>query len=303
MKQHINDAWIERADGNRTGTLFFQRIIDTLGIFPAYGMLFFAAWQYAFFDRKAVDAIRDFRAHLGLPTTNFDLYRHFYSFGMTLIDRYAFLHGKGAKVHTVHDNEAWIVREVERGKGVILLGAHVGNWEFAGDLLVKRIKAKVHIFMYDTGTEGNEASEWGYEPAASNLIIHPLRDAASDTAVEIINTLRSGEIVCIHGDRFFGGQRTETLDFFGKPARFPAGPMAIAAITGASVIPCFTVRTAMRRYAFSAEAPVHVEPGHRNERDERIRMAMRYYIDVLEKICRIYPRQWYNFYHFWQLEH
>ncbi|MBN1307928.1 MAG: lysophospholipid acyltransferase family protein [Chitinispirillaceae bacterium] len=266
------------------------------GLNPAYGVLFFAACQYALFDKKAVDAVKDFRTHLGLSTTPVDLFLHFYSFGITLIDRYAFINGRGAKFRTVHCNEATIIREGESGRGVILLGAHIGNGEYAGNLLTKRIASKVHLFMYDAGT-GRSAE------TASQLqgpIVHHVRESASVIAVEIINALRRGEIVCLHGDRFFGDQRTVTLDFFGKPAPFPAGPMAIAAITGASVIPCFTVRTALRQYTFSAETPVYVKTGHRNQRNERIRAAMQKYVDALETVCRKYPRQWYNFYRFWQ---
>ncbi|MBN1577015.1 MAG: lysophospholipid acyltransferase family protein [Chitinispirillaceae bacterium] len=290
--------WTTRAGGNRGGTRFFEWIITAFGLNPAYGVLIFVACQYALLDKKVVDAIRDFRAHVGFSTTPADLFHHIYSFGITLIDRYAFISGRGAKFQTVHCNEATIIREVGRGKGVILLGAHVGNWEYAGNLLTKRITAKVHVFMYDAGTgRGAETASQFQRP-----VVHHVQESASDTAVEIINALRRGEIVCLHGDRFFGDQRTESLDFFGKPAPFPAGPMAIAAITGASVIPCFTVRTALRQYTFSAAEPVYIQSGNRNERDERIRAAMRQYVDALETMCRQYPRQWYNFYRFWQGE-
>lgn len=286
------DTWIERAGGNRCGTLFFQAIISLLGLRPAYITLFFAGWHYALFDKKGASALRDYRKHIGLATTRLDLFRHFHSFGTTLIDRFAVSCGLGKKFHTMHVNEETIADEVARGSGVILLGGHVGNWEFAGNLLAKRIAADVHVFMYGAGGGREHAA------ATPGIIVHHIRGGAADTAVEIVNALRGGAIVCMHGDRFFGAQRTVTLDFFGKPARFPVGAMAIAAVTGAAVIPCFTVRTSLYHYTFTASEPIHVSSG-RERRDERIKSAVGRYVAVLESVCRDYPLQWYNFFRFW----
>ena len=292
------DEWIEQAVGNRAGTRFFIKVINLFGLFPAYFFLFFASCQYLFFDRKSSAAIRNYRRRLGLSTSKLHLFRHFYSFGVTLIDRYAYMGKREShRFKTLHSNEERIIREVGQGKGVILLGAHFGNWEFAGNLLTKRITARVHVFMYATGNEYKD----GNISVINNLIIHHVQNAASDIAVEIINALRSGDIVCMHGDRFIEGQRTETIDFLGKTARFPVGPMALAAITGAPVIICHTVRTALFSYTFSAEEPVQISAGvDRTVRDEQMRSALEKYVSVLEKMCRKYPYQWYNFYQFWE---
>jgi predicted LPLAT superfamily acyltransferase len=283
-------TWVDRAGGNRGGTLFFERLITLSGLRPAYAMLFFAAWQYALLDRKGAAAIRDFRSHLGLRTTHVDLYRHFHSFGMTLIDRFAFSCGLGGRFRTEHVNEAAIAAEVARKKGVILLGGHVGNWEFAGNLLTKRLGADVHVFMYGAGE--------GSARIAPGVVVHHVQGGASDTAVGIVNALRDGAIVCMLGDRFFGEQRTVVHDFLGEPARFPAGAMAIAAATGAAVIPCFTVRTSRYNYSFSAAEPIHV-PAGRDQREEGIYSGVGRYVAVLERTCRTHPLQWYNFFRFW----
>jgi len=288
--------WVARTGGNRLGTRFFESLISVFGLYPAYAMLFFAAAQYLLFDRKGADALRDFRRHLGLATNFADLYGHFYSFGTTLIDRYAFATSRRTGFYNVHINEDLIRRELGRGKGVILLGAHIGNWELAGRLLTKRLNVRAHVFMYDDGT----ATPVEVADTDQGLSVHHVQESASDTAVEIINALRRSEIVCLHGDRFFGQQRTETIDFFGAPAVFPAGPMAIAAITGASVLPCFTVRTRLLRYEFYAAQPIYVGPCNREERDVEIRSAIKRYVSALEDVCRKYPGQWYNFYRFWK---
>ena len=298
-KNSTSEKWVVRAVGNKKGTRFFIWVINTFGILPAYGFLFFASLQYLLFDKKAVNALCDYRKRLGFNAPLFSIFKHFYSFGVTLIDRVAFLTNRGKSFNTIHINEELINRELDYGNGVILLGAHFGNWEFAGNLLTKRIAARVHVFMYDAG---NEASTERVS-VLQNLVIHHVQDSTSDTAVEIVNALRAGDIVCMHGDRFFGNQRTETIDFLGEPARFPVGPMALAAITGASVITCFTVRTSFFHYTFSAEEPDRITNNQdRVMRDRQIRSALEKYVKVLERKCREYPYQWYNFYRFWDVE-
>jgi predicted LPLAT superfamily acyltransferase len=289
--------WVENVEGNRAGTLFFHRIIEQFGIRPAYVLLFFAAWYYVFFDRNSVAALRQFRERCGMKTRRRDLYRHFRSFGIALIDRFVLTRGgSGAKRFVfTYSNEATIAEEVKRGGGVILLGAHMGNWEIAGALLGKRLATPVHVFMYDQGNTGIDISG----RSENGVIIHPVQTGGAAIAVEIINALRGGEIVCLHGDRYYEGQRTIAFDFLGALAHFPAGPMAMAAITGASVLPCFTMRTSLFHYEFSAAMPIRPESADRSTRDETIRTATERYVRILEETCGRYPDQWYNFYRFW----
>ncbi len=289
--------WVENVAGNRAGTLFFHRIIELFGIRPAYVMLFFAAWYHVFFDRNSVAALRQFRKRCGMTTHRSDLYRHFRSFGIALIDRFVLTRGgAGAKRFVfTYSNEAVIAEEVKRGGGVILLGAHMGNWEIAGALLGKRLATAVHVFMYDQNESVIDQSVRNEK----GVIIHPVQTGGADVAVEIINALRSGEIVCLHGDRYVEGQRTVPIDFLGASAPFPAGPMAMATITGASVLPCFTLRTSLFHYEFSAATPIRPEPASRSTRDEVIRAATERYVRILEEMCGRYPDQWYNFYRFW----
>lgn len=294
-----DNEWTDRAGGNRAGERFFQFIIDHLGPWSAYGVLFFASVQYLLFDRKSTDAIRDFRTHCGLPMGPVSLFRHFYSFGVTLIDRYCYLSGKKNRLSYTCQNEELIEREYNRGKGVILLGAHIGNWDYAGNLLSDHIDIPAHVFMYHAGRNSSEKEV----KAGRNLTLHYVDENSADTVVAIVNILRRGEIVCMHGDRFTGTQRRVRVNFFNEPASFPAGPMAIAGTTGAPVLPFFSVRTGMGTYSIASTAePIYVDFSLRSEREERIRGAMKQFVSGLEAVCRRYPEQWYNFYRFWNGE-
>lgn len=297
--QPEEENWVTRVKEHRTGTLFFHRIIGTFGIRAAYGMLFLAAWQHALNNKESVRALRTFRSYCGLSCRKVDFFRHFYSFGRSLIDRYVLTRKMrdAEKFRFDFHNESVIASEAAHGSGVILLGAHMGNWEISASFVGRRLSKRVHVFMYDTaGTTTNTVEA----TANDSVIIHPVQTGGADVAVEIINALRAGEIVCMHGDRFFKRQRTVPVEFFGKKALFPAGPMAMASITGASVIPCFTLWSSPFKYEFSATTPIRPEHGTRERRDAAIEEAMRHYVAILEDRCRQYPLQWYNFHSFWQ---
>jgi predicted LPLAT superfamily acyltransferase len=191
-----------------------------------------------------------------------------------------------------------IINELQKGKGVILTGAHFGNWELAASLLQGRLNAKVNLLMYDAESEAvKTAVSKAVEKRLVNIIY--IGNDAADTTVALVNALQRGEIVCLHGDRVFANQRFEEISFLGKKARFPVGPFLLSAAAGSPVIPIFSMKTGLLHYSFSALHPFNLENVSRTERMEKIRSACNNYVCELEKMVRKYPLQWFNFYHFW----
>lgn len=290
--------WTGRAKGNSAGNRFFFWIISRLGLWPAYCVLVFAAIQYTIFDKKAKRAVKLFRSNLGLKTALFHYFKHFYSFGMALIDRFFFLYSDRNFFRYSSINEELIRGEAQKGLGVILLGAHVGNWEIAGNLLQDRLPVKVNFLMYDAESQKVKNAVEQVTKNRNVGIIYINQDAP-DTMVEVVNALRRGEIVCMHGDRILGNMRCEKIPFLGSEASFPIGAFAIASISGASVLPFFALKKGFSTYAFSAYGPVRVSDGDRGSRMLRIRQALESYVKILEEMVRKHPAQWYNFYDFW----
>ena len=290
--------WISRSQGNKLGTRIFMWVISRTGLFPAYLVLVFASLQYTILDRKSKDAICKMRTRLGLTSPFLHYFGHFYNFGMALIDRYTFLLQEKSPFKFTSHNEELIVEQAKKGQGVILLGAHMGNWELAGNLLKKRIDVPVHILMFDAESEEVKRAVRQATEKRNVNVIYVVPDAP-DAMVEVVNALRRGEIVCMHGDRITGNQRSEKIQFLGKSARFPCGPFAIAALTGAPVIPFFAIKTGMQHYSFTAFDPIRIDNRDRKERENQIRDGVKQYASVLEKMTRTHPYQWYNFFDFW----
>lgn len=294
-----SSSWVAQTTENRWGTLLFKVVIARFGLTPAYLLLFFAALQYTFCDRKSIAALRMFRLRLGCSTSLVDLFRHFYSYGMALIDRQAAQLSARSLFFYSTENELVIRELVGRGKGVILLGAHVGNWEIPGNLLFERVGVPVHVFMYDAHQTSEGQSEGGAAQHAA-IAYHYINTEGPETMIAMVGALRRGEIVCLHGDRAFASQRTITLPFLGREARFPVGPFTVAAVTGAAIVPFFAVKTGLHHYTFSANRPFDLAAVSREHREEEIRRVMTHYLVDLESICRKHPFQWYNFYPFWR---
>ena len=195
--------WDGRSKGSVFGTLIFLKIISTIGLFPAYCLLTLVSCYYVFKDRKSVRALRDFRSRLGLPTSFCHLWQHFFSFGMNIVDRYAFLSRKKTPFIIRAINEATIIDVLKNGKGALLLSAHIGNWELAGNLLYDRIGVPINYAMVDAEKPEIRKAFAG-ALARRRISVIPINQDGVGLMLRMLAALRGNEIVCMHGDRMFG---------------------------------------------------------------------------------------------------
>jgi predicted LPLAT superfamily acyltransferase len=92
------------------------------------------------------------------------------------------------------------------------------------------------------------------------------------------------------------------VDCLGRPARFPIGPFALAAAAGAPVVYTFSTRTGRRRYRFEAVAAGELRYENRRDKQSDLARWVRDFAAQLERRVRAQPRQWCNFYPFWETE-
>jgi len=289
--------WDGRGKGSSAGNRFFMWLIRRFGVLPAYVFLLPACLSYALFDRALRAGVRALRAHLGQRAGLFTFYRHVYSFGMSLVDRFAFLLLRKPPFAYECRGEETIARLAAERHGVILASAHVGNWEIAGSLLQDHLGLTVNVALLDAE---REALQRVYAPALAQRRFNtiPMTPGAPDTAVALMARLRAGEIVCLLADRVHEGRSAEA-QFLGAPAKFPVGPFALAAATGAPVVPVFVTKAGLLRYRFQAGEPVILRDLPNESREAAVNAALRSYVAALERIVREHPSQWYNFFDFW----
>jgi predicted LPLAT superfamily acyltransferase len=289
-----NQQWVSRVKGNSSGNHFFLWVIKHLGLYPAYFFLLFASVQYALFDKKSKQAIREFRSRLGLKTSFLNYIRHFRCFGESVIDR-VYYQSFGVNPFRIESEDSELLDcEIKKGKGVILLGAHFGNYALAGSLLKGQINVAVNLVMYSSEDESLKMRSTKESSGDFNIIsINPDRP---ENIVEILNAIRKGEIVCFLGDRILGDQRCELIEFLEKEACFPSGPFLLASVAGTPIIPFFAIKQNINMYKVKVFKPISIKSKDSTE----IRDAMSAYVSYLEEMVKENPTQWYNFYPFWR---
>jgi predicted LPLAT superfamily acyltransferase len=224
------------------------------------------------------------------------VFRHFHWFAATILDRVYLLRGKFAYFDvTIHQAEV-LHRQINSGKGCILLGSHLGSFEVLRALGVTQQEFPLKVLMDISHNENITRFLDSLNPEIADTVIVPDRP---DTLLRVRESLNAGFLVGMLGDRVVGGGKTTQCDFLGARATFPAGPILLAAMMHCPVILFFGLYRGANRY------DIHFEPFaleiilDRDHRPEEIQRAMQRYVERLEYYARLAPYNWFNFYSFW----
>jgi predicted LPLAT superfamily acyltransferase len=296
MSARIDGKWTY---GPRLGIWIFMQIIRFAGPFPAYPLLFMVTLYYTLKDKKASSSLNSYYKALGIPFTFAVRYKHFVNFGMSIIDRLAFLAGPQPRFTWDCVGEDLFEKALAKGKGLILLSAHTGNWEIAGNLLNARISVPVNLVMVQNEQEAIQ-KVFSRATSSRKVNIIPLSDGGLSTMIAIREALRRNEIVCFMGDRLRAGEDFRMVPFLGTPAKFPVGAFSIAVATNAPMCTVFAFKKGLRTYHYRAFDLAVLADVPRPDRQKRIMEALTFYVTLLEKRIKEFPDQWYNFFDFWE---
>ncbi|PID74350.1 MAG: lipid A biosynthesis acyltransferase [Desulfobacterales bacterium] len=222
-----------------------------------------------------------------------------YSFGKVLVER-AWLGRTGKNAHSSAirgrflENER-LFQEIEKGKGLVLLTAHVGNWQYAF-VNLQRLPTKVNVLMrYDENAVAKH-----YFDHQGNEKPFEIIDVQGGFGgmVDALAALHRGEVVTIMGDRFTKGSGRK-IPFLGKMAQFPDSAYLLAASAGAPVAVVFAAQVGNNEYQLKIWDLFYPQFASRNNRDTMLEDCTRRFGRALETYLAFYPHQWYNFYDFW----
>jgi predicted LPLAT superfamily acyltransferase len=296
----MQQNWEGRTRGGLSGYKIFIFILKKAGIKSAYLLLRFIALWFAIFSFKGAKAQYVlFRKRLNYSALKsiFSVYKNHYIFGQVLLDKIAILSGMRDKFTYEHTNEDVIKNMLINKTGGILINAHIGSWEMAGQLLEMH-GDKIYVVMLDA--EHEKIKNYVSEVTGGNKIeIIPIKNDGSHI-IKIDEVLKDKGIIAMHGDRFMDSANFEEFDFLGKKAKFPTGPFHLAAKYS---VP-FTFATAFKEkklhyHFFAAKAQYVKYPGNIAERKIEIKKSMQNYVSQLEETIKKYPIQWFNYYNFW----
>ena len=178
-----------------------------------------------------------------------------------------------------------------RGRGLIFVTGHLGNWELAGayvaargvplDAIARRMKNPL-FDQYLTETR-------------SRIGMHVVHDA--EAVRRTPRSLRDGRAVAFLADQGVLGLASTFVPFFGRPAKTPRGPAVFALRLDVPVVFGVAVRQPSGKYRLVFE-PVAVE--NTGDRDRDVDAIVARYTATLEKWVRRYPEQYFWHHRRWR---
>jgi len=171
-------------------------------------------------------------------------------------------------------------------KGGLLISGHAGNWEIAGQLLV-RLDKKINILMYDA--EHQKIKGYLADVLQRNVHFIIIREDYSHLQ-EIKVAFSRGEIIAMHGDRYIEGNKTVVTKFLGKHAAFPLGPVNLAARFNVPAAYVFAVKETNTHYHFYSTPLQYIEfSNNLKKRDAILAAAVIKFVDAFETVVYKYP--------------
>jgi predicted LPLAT superfamily acyltransferase len=242
-----------------------------------------------------------------------EVFRHILSFAFSMVEKMAAWVGDIDLDSVVfHDDDVGrLMKDLEGGKGAVVICSHLGNMELLRALAthdrtkVER-KFRVTSIVDFSGTAAFNAFIKGIDPD-SMLHLVDAKDIGADTVLELHDRASKGDILAIAGDRTSAANpgKSEAVSFLGQPALFPRGAFVLASLMDAPVYFMLGIREddldPASRYDLRVVASRTDLTGSRKERGAKIRAIIEEYVALLEVHCSAHPLQWYNFYDFWDL--
>lgn len=254
--------------------------------------LFFLLWGPG---RRSIMRNLRWIKHGSWPITNFfRTYRVFWNFAWSISDTARF-----REAHTMPDWEFVGLEHFERLRahegGAVILTAHMGSYDLGAHVFSSTSHRRiVMVRAPELDPETRRFEEQQTAHARNEGLRIDFNTKASELALELLHSLQAGELVAIQGDRVTPGIAAIETTLFGRPARVPAGPFALAMAARVPVFPLFIVRAGRRRYRLVTCEPIHVERRSRH-RDDELHAAAERWSRQLEEVIGRGWQQWFAF--------
>ena len=303
MSEQTNEHWSKRPEG---GGWFAIWLIRTIGLNLGRGvarLILYPITLYFFFrrsyERRVSYAFLE-RA-FGRPASMWQVMRHIHRFAGTILDR-MFLLGdrfKGFDVRVEGLEE--LTSRIQPGRGVLLLGAHVGSFEVLRVLAADEPDVRVCAVLDTQKTPALTELLHALNPAIARNVIDASRPS-TEIVLALGEAVESGALATLLADRARTHESTVVVDFMGAPAAFPAAPFLIGSLLKVPVVLCFGMYRGGNRYDLYFEAFADRLEIPRRARKTELRVIAQRYAARLEHYVRQDPYNWFNWHDFWNLE-
>ncbi len=292
--------WTQRPEG---GGRFALALIRNFGLLCGRGAarLVLLPITLYFFLRRGPErrASRAFlTTALGRPAGTWDVMRHIHCFASTILDRVFLLAESFRRFDIrVHGLEH-LKQAMAEGRGVLLLGAHLGSFEALRVLSLEHPGARVRVVLDKSQTPAMTELLHALNPRIAAGVID-----ASGGGTQVVLALKDaaeqGDLIALLADRARPQEPTRRVPFFGRPAPFPVAPYLIASALQVPSVLCVGLYRGGNRYDLHFERFADAASLPRRGREAQLEDQLRRYAARLEHYTRLAPYNWFNFYDFW----
>ena len=183
------------------------------------------------------------------------------------------------------EGEEHLKRALAKGKGVIALSAHLGNFTSIGirlaaagypfTVLVKQPRDQRISRLID---------DYRLKAGVKTISAKPRREAVR----RILKALRAKTVMLMIADEFKSGG--VPVEFFGFRSPAPRGPATLALRTGAATVPMYMVRDSYDRLTLYIEPEIELSRSDGLEDDVAANTVL--FTRTIEAMIRRYPDQW-----------
>ena len=242
------------------------------------------------------------RAALGEPPTWRHVFRHIHEFAESIVDRMIVWSGDVESISIDYGGTEILLELAREGRGAILLGSHLGSYDLLRSV-AERTGVVLNILMFTPRTARINAFFEQLHPGLKMRLIS-FEPGSIRAVFEMKAAIDRGEFVGVMGDRVWESERERSVSvtFLGRQARFPLGPFLLQAVLGCPMVLTGCFRTGAGRYRAVALPFTSAGGIPRRGRRAYAEELARRYVKVIETWCVRTPYQWFNFFEFWSDE-
>lgn len=228
-------------------------------------------------------------------------YRHFISFANAIIDKLAAWSGSLSLADVEYHGRDQMLAETKKGRGVVLLGSHLGNLEVCRVIALLDQDIRINVLVHTKhAAKFNQLLNEYSGKSVLNLI--QVTEITAATSILLNDKIDNGELVIIAADRTPVGhsQRVAKVDFLGAKALFPQGPFILAALLKCPVYTVFCLKQQDKHVIYFDYFSAMLKFPRKN-REQAMQQTIQLYAECLQHYCLKEPLQWFNFFDFWRV--
>lgn len=272
-------------------------ISDSFGRLVGLGIY----WLIPFRRKIAIDNIRQaLPAMTASPLWNYHttdpqkIARQVYvNIGRSLSETCRLYHGRGDdlfKSIEVQGQEHYL-KALERGKGVVMLTGHCGNWELGALAYGRVLNTPIYVVARRQNNPYLNALVEKMRLHYDNRIIY------KDNALRnMISAIRKKGVIGLLLDQAGFPHDCSKISFLGRMAWASRAPVLLARKTGATVLPCFIHREGNRHV-------ITINPEctfSDDTTDEGVARDVKHYSEYIERFIIQHPADWYWVHRRWK---